>query len=228
MQKEWSNDEGQAAAERHKVELIENFRWVRSELNAFNPDLVVVWGDDQYENFREDIVPSFSVLAYEEFAAKPHEHYPLNPWGEAGDTEFRFKGQQLAGKYLATRLLEQGFDVAYAYKPHHDAMSHAFLYTALYLDWDRQGFEYPILPVAVNCYGRALTKTRGRPINNLANVPQGEDLDPPPPQPWRCFDLGAEVAKAFAASPWRVALIASSSWSHAFLTSKYSYFHPDV
>ena len=31
-----------------------------------------------------------------------------------------------------------------------------------------------------------------------------------------------------AASPWRVALIASSSWSHAFLTPKHHLLHPDV
>jgi hypothetical protein len=31
-----------------------------------------------------------------------------------------------------------------------------------------------------------------------------------------------------AASPWRVAVLASSSWSHNFLTSRYDFFHPDV
>ncbi len=31
-----------------------------------------------------------------------------------------------------------------------------------------------------------------------------------------------------AESPWRVALIASSSWSHAFLTPKHHLLYPDV
>jgi len=31
----------------------------------FNPDLVLVWGDDQYENFQEDIVPAFCLLGYD-------------------------------------------------------------------------------------------------------------------------------------------------------------------
>src|SRR5437763_8272725 len=50
---------------------------------------------------------------------------------------------------------------------------------------------------------------------------------PPGPNPRRCFDIGAATAKALADSPWRVALIASSSWSHAFLTPKNHYLYPD-
>ena len=32
--------------------------------------------------------------------------------------------------------------------------------------------------------------------------------------------MGAATVRALKDSPWRVALIASSSWSHAFLTKK--------
>ncbi|HLF78949.1 MAG TPA: extradiol ring-cleavage dioxygenase [Dehalococcoidia bacterium] len=229
MRREWAQDDGVAASDRHRAALIENFRWVRSELDAFNPDLVLVWGDDQYENFREDVVPAFSVLAYDRFEAKPWEHRRgLNSWNEPPETEFRYKGHQSAGKYLASRLLRDGFEPAYAYQPLHDGMAHAFLNTALYLDWDRKGLPYPILPFAINCYGSGLIKLRGGVLNNLADIPEGEDIDPPSPQPYRCFDIGAAIARAMAASPWRVALVASSSWSHSFLTSRYSYFHPDV
>jgi hypothetical protein len=28
-------------------------QWSRQELDAFNPDLVIIFGDDQYENFRK-------------------------------------------------------------------------------------------------------------------------------------------------------------------------------
>jgi len=54
------------------------------------------------------------------------------------------------------------------------------------------------------------------------------ELDPPSPTPGRCFDLGAACARALTASPYRVALIASSSWSHAFLTRKHYYLYPDL
>jgi hypothetical protein len=228
MRVEWADDEGQAASDRHRAALIDNFHWARNELDAFNPDLVLVWGDDQYENFREDGVPAFSVLAYDAFDAQPWHHWPNNVWDEPVDKNFHFEGQRSAGKYLATKLLEDSFDVVYAYKQRFEGMPHAFLNTALYLDWDRQGFPYPMLPFAINCYGRGLIHSRGRVLNQLSDVPMGEDLDPPSPQPSRCFDVGRAIGRAMHASPWRVALIASSSWSHSFLSSKSSFFHPDV
>ena len=40
--------------------------------------------------------------------------------------------------------------------------------------------------------------------------------------------MGAATARALRESPWRVALIASSSWSHAFLTNKHHQLYPDV
>ena len=41
------------------------------------------------------------------------------------------------------------------------------------------------------------------------------------------MEVGAALAAAIEASPWRVALIGSSSWSHAFLASKTGYLFPD-
>jgi hypothetical protein len=54
------------------------------------------------------------------------------------------------------------------------------------------------------------------------------DLDPPAPTPKRLFDLGAATARILAGSPYRVALLASSGWSHAFLTAKNHFLHPDT
>ena len=33
-----------------------------------------MWGDDQYENFKEDIVPPFCVLAYDDQDIQPWAH----------------------------------------------------------------------------------------------------------------------------------------------------------
>src|SRR6266550_5559422 len=186
MRQEYGSDEGLGAAKRHREALVAGFRDARRRLDAFNPDVVLIWGDDQYENFKEDVVPAFSVLAYEGFEAEPWAHARgPNSWDEPADKKFSFNGHRSAGKYLATRMLESGFDIAYAYQPNHDSMPHAFLNSALYLDYDRKGFDYPILPFAINCYGRALIGLKGRPLNNLADLPEGELLDPPTPQPYR-------------------------------------------
>ena len=97
----------------------------------------------------------------------------------------------------------------------------------LFLDWDRRGFDIPVVPFAINCYGRRVIAARGY-MESLANPIPEADFDPPSPSPARCFDLGAACARALARSPWRAALLASSSWSHAFMTRKHSFLYPDT
>jgi hypothetical protein len=188
-----------------------------------------MWGDDQYENFKEDIVPPFAVLAYEDQDIQPwaHRRSPDNPWNEPADKTFRVRGHKEAGKYLASRLIEAGIDVAYAYKPLHNPMGHAFENTLLLLDDQRVGFDYPLVSFTVNCYGRRVNAARGLRLP-LAMRDQTRNLDPPSPNPHRCMEVGAATARIMADSPWRVALMASSSWSHSFLTEKNYQLWPDV
>jgi hypothetical protein len=82
-----------------------------------------------------------------------------------------------------------------------------------------------VLPFHVNCYGNQLL--RGARADATARK-NSMEISPPSPSPRRCFDVGRATARFFAASPWRVALIASSSWSHATLTAKHGRLYPDV
>src|SRR5262249_54082880 len=120
---------------------------------------------------------------------------------------------------------ESGFDVACSYKLHHAAeMGHAHTRTVLYLDYDRRGFDYPVIPFHVNCYGSNLRVRSGH-----LPMLDGQPVRPPPaPMPWRCYDLGKRVAEIIQDSPWRAAVIGSSSWSHGTLTAKHSFLYPDV
>ena len=68
MRQEYGDDEGMTAAVRHREFLVTQFRKARQILDDFQPDFVVLWGDDQYENFKEDIIPPFCVFAYDAFA----------------------------------------------------------------------------------------------------------------------------------------------------------------
>lgn len=61
MREEWSTDGGATAARSHRECCFAAFRAVRGQLDRFQPDLVLVFGDDQYENFIEDIVPPFCL-----------------------------------------------------------------------------------------------------------------------------------------------------------------------
>jgi hypothetical protein len=229
MQREYGDDGGTASAKVHRESLVNHFRHARKLLDDFRPEVVVIWGDDQHENFTEDLIPPFCVQAYDQVEARHRARdSAANVWGEGPDKVFRINGHREAGKYLARRLLEQGVDMPYSYKPlHHQGLAHAFLNTVLYLDYDRVGFPYPVVTFQVNCYGRRVIAQRGG-RGSLANPLSDADLDPPSPTPKRCMEVGAAAARAMRESPWRTALIASSSWSHAFLTDKNHQLYPDI
>ena len=225
MQAEWGDDEGITAHKAHRARVFKAFRKIREEIDAFQPDFILIWGDDQYENFKEDIIPPFCALAYEQLTFQPYQRLRGRPniWGEPNDKVFTSPGHHAAGRFLTSRLLEEGIDMAYAYRPlHEDGLGHAFANTLLFLDLDRKGFRYPILPVAVNCYGSSVIRNRG------GGAQYSEEPDPPSPSPSRCFALGQATARVLKESPWRVVLMASSSWSHAFLTEKNHWIYPDL
>jgi Catalytic LigB subunit of aromatic ring-opening dioxygenase len=241
MQAEWADPA--AAAARHREAMRTGLKRVRQAIADFRPDFVLIWGDDQYENFKETVVPAFSVLAYGDREIRPWAQASAsamfdantldewgggrpNVWGERGDTTRLVRGHREAAKHLATALLEADFDVAYAYEPlHHPGLPHAFLNALLYLDYDREGFDWPVVCMPINCYGRAVLSYKGF-VSRWAD--RGRPADPPSPSPRRCFDLGAACARILKASPWRVAVLASSSWSHAFLVDKTFRIAPDV
>ena len=228
MRAEWSTDKGAAAGAVHKKRCFDAFRAVRRVLDDFAPDFVVIWGDDQYENFKEEIIPPFCVFAAPEIVCSPFKrmtafNQPENHWHEPNDTTFTLKGHPAGAKHLVTELLNAGVDMPYAYSVRYEnGLAHAFINTVLYLDADRKGWTYPVVPFHVNCYGSVVIQRRGG-----GGTPTGEP-DPPGPTPARCFDVGAATARALKNSPWRVALIGSSSWSHAFLTAKTHWIEPDV
>jgi hypothetical protein len=232
LRADYADDHGAAAATRHRAAMLVGLRRARAALDAFKPDFIVVWGDDQYENFREDVIPAFTVLAYPTLELQPWKKMSSsivgkpNYWDEPKDIVRTVYGHPEAAKELASGLLEAEFDVAYAYKPlHFDGLPHAFLNAVSYLDFDRVGFPYPLVPIAVNCYGRRVISYHGS-FSTFADA--GRPLDPPSPSPKRCFDLGAAVARVCKSSPYRIALCASSSWSHAFMVDKTWRLNPDI
>jgi hypothetical protein len=201
MRQEYGADAGLSAARRHREALVTQFRKARRMLDDFAPDFVVIWGDDQYENFKEDLIPPFCVLAYEAFEPRPWEQARgPNVWGEPKDKSFAFNGHRSGAKFLAGGLLEEGFDVAYAYKPLHHELGHAFLNTLLFLDYDRHGFAHPVVPLQVNCYGQRVVAQRGG-VPDLANLPTEATLDPPSPAPSRQISRDASPLKVAGRPP---------------------------
>jgi hypothetical protein len=224
MQAEWADPTGAAA--RHRADLLACLDTVRAAIDEFAPELVVIWGDDQYELFREEVVPPFCVLAFDDLTVRPFAgRSGPNVWGEDERTEVTVRMSRTVGRRFAAELLRAGFDVAYAYRPRDGVpFPHAFLNALLYLDYHRdKGFPYPVLPISVNCYGSRVIAGRGGMARG-----EGQPPDPPSPSPQRCMELGAAIARIASEGSSRVALLASSGWSHAFLTDKTWRLRPDL
>ncbi len=209
MQREIGDDWGTTAAAIHREKVVESFRVLRKEIDDFKPDAILIWSKEQLENFGPDAMPPFCIYAYDDFKIKRFE-----------DTEMDVHIHRQAAKHLAAKLTESGFDVAYSYKPLHIQLAHTFAGLITYLNWDKQGLPYPIIPFYVNSFGHWHLTRDG--------YSRPDELDVPPPPPWRCFDLGAATARILKDSPWRVVILAGSSWSHASYMKKTSFLWPDV
>src|SRR5437016_12227780 len=100
LRKELRNDWGASSAARGREVYRAHFAEARRVIDEFNPDVVIMWGDDQYENFKEDIVPPFAVLAYDDQELQPWENRrtPLNPWNVTSTNKMAVRGHGVYGQ----------------------------------------------------------------------------------------------------------------------------------
>ena len=119
MRKEWADP--LAAAKEHRRRLVHGFREARKALDAFDPDFVLIWGDDQYENFREDGVPSFCVFACDEIESRPYARYS----GAGGECLGRGQGHRFPHERPSRRRLDTGGEADRAGLRHQLRLSHA-------------------------------------------------------------------------------------------------------
>ncbi|MCH8281358.1 MAG: hypothetical protein IIC96_11830 [Chloroflexi bacterium] len=242
MQEQYSNEKVLAAE--HQERMIEAFRQVRRAIDDFGPDAVIIFGDDQYENFKEDCIPPFCVHIRDSMESQPFLHEMLGPgagnnvWGEAADKTFVHRGDRKLSKHIVTELLERSFPMSYSLTNSHHAeqhgpttLTHAFLNALLYLDWDRKGFDYPVVPIQVNAYGKNVVQSRGFISHldpNRKNEPFGDEFGPPAPNANTCVQLGKHVRSILEELPGKYVVMASSGWSHAFLVAKHHWLYPDI
>jgi hypothetical protein len=98
------------------------------ELDRFNPDVVIIFGDDQYENFKEGDHPAL-------LRAGVRDRLPLRPrtgaerWGEGPETEFRIRDTEAASTDAAADRAEHRRPTPTSRPPE---LSHAFANTILF------------------------------------------------------------------------------------------------
>ena len=160
---------------------------LRQKLEAFDPDVVIVVGDDQHENLVDDNMPPFSIFMGEEVEASVSLRYLNQPKSE-NRTKYRVDAK-LAGALVAG-LMDEGFDPAYSKRTRYDGgLGHAFARVLKFLTPDA---SRRIIPVMVNTYY------------------------PPAPSAHRCAQFGVALAKLIGRFPSadRVVVIASGGLSH--------------
>jgi hypothetical protein len=187
------------------------FATLREKLAAARPDVLLVFGDDQYEQFRFTNFPAFAICLAETFdgTAPPIFSGGLmrKGWpGESAEDRVRVRGHPELGKQLTMGLMAHGFDISFCAdlpdKEH--GLGHAFTHPSYQLDPD---YSIPILPFFINCYY------------------------PPQPTGERCYELGRVVRQLLEDAPitLRVAVLGSGGlwhtplWPDAYLDEAFDH-----
>ncbi|MDH3445896.1 MAG: protocatechuate 3,4-dioxygenase [Deltaproteobacteria bacterium] len=172
---------------------------VGDALRKANADVVVVFGDDQHEQFGDDNMPTFaiyhgkSIPVVRDSGLRPAgwKDSERRGWAETGD---EYANDDELADYLIRTLTSDEFDIARCNRLRKEiGVGHAFsfLYRRVL-----PGGRIPMVPVMVNTY-----------------------YPPNQPTPKRCYAFGKAVRKAIESwnSDKRVALMASGGLSHVVI-----------
>ena len=189
-----------------------NLQALGDRLRQADPDVILVIGDDQHEQFHSDNMPMFCV--YHGNAVQMVRKNPKKgqkPSGSQAWKAARLDELQIAadealegprerpadqelGEHLIASLRDDNFDVAASNELRPEVgLGHAFKFLYQHL---LPGTEIPIAPVMVNTF-----------------------FPPNQPTPGRCYALGQALRKAVEAWPKnkRVAIVASGGLSHTII-----------
>jgi hypothetical protein len=203
---ELGDDNGLSHDKKNQQRIVDAFQVLHDKLHAWNPDVVIVVGDDQAENFTRDNIPTFCLYTGSEVDAYPFHRSmaAVNLWQGKPDAKYTYRCAGQLGQEMVAHLIRDGFDMASSteLKGWRWGLPHAHINPLLFLDPEG---KFPILPLFVNCYGEEA----------------GEGY-PPRPTAKRCYELGQSIRRFLDGRAERVAVVGSSSWSHSFLTHKYN------
>jgi aromatic ring-opening dioxygenase LigB subunit len=112
---------------------------LKERLHALKPDLLVMIGDDQDENFDERNLPQFAVYVGGDFDAVDR-HAP--------DKRYHFRSDSAVGAAILEQSIDAGFDLASTKRFENDALlSHAHREPLVFLD---SAGSLPVLPIFIN------------------------------------------------------------------------------
>jgi hypothetical protein len=202
---ELGQDNGLSQDIEDQKRVVESFKALHDRLHEWGPDVLMIIGDDQTENFKEDNLPPFCLYTGAEVDGYPFQRPAarVNLWGASPETRFTFPCAKGFARDMRNFLIRGGFDLASSssLKGWEWGLAHAIINPLVFLDPEG---KFPLLPLFVNCYGEEA----------------GPDY-PPRPTPQRCYQLGQAIRRFLDTRTERIAVVASSSWSHSFLAHKF-------
>ena len=168
-------------------------------LTKSKADVVVVFGDDQQEQFHDDNMPTFSVYHGKSLPVVTHTGRNPAAWKNAEEhgwaqTAPEYETNSDLANHLICSLVNDEFDIARCNKLRPEiGVGHAF---SFFYRRVLPGGKLPMVPVMVNTY-----------------------YPPNQPTPKRCYTFGQAVRKAIEswASEKRVAVMASGGLSHVVI-----------
>lgn len=168
-------------------------------LQKAKADLVVVFGDDQHEQFHDDNMPMFALYHGKSLPVVKHTRRNPAAWKKAEENGWAETADEYAtGHELAAHMIQSlvadEFDIARCNEFRKEiGVGHAFsfLYRRIW-----PGGKLPMVPLLVNTY-----------------------YPPNQPTPKRCYAFGQAVRKAIESwdSDKRVAVMASGGLSHVVI-----------
>jgi 3-O-methylgallate 3,4-dioxygenase len=160
---------------------------LREKVAAFEPDVLIVIGDDQHENLVDDNMPPFTIYMGQEAEASVSLRYLQQ---RKSENRTKYQVDANLAKELIDGLMDEGFDPAYSKQTRYDGgLGHAF---ARVLKFLLPKAQCRIVPVMVNTYY------------------------PPAPSPQRCVKLGQALKTILGrlANTQRVVIVGSGGLSH--------------
>lgn len=173
---------------------------LQEKLAEVKPDIAIVIGDDQWELFRDEGVPTFALYLGDQLYDEPKapevvagldQSLQAAQWAQHGDAMAWHQTHAELSAAITDHLCVREFDIArFTTQMPDRTLGHAFTFPRYRMALP---IETPIVPIFINTY-----------------------FPPNVPTPGRCFDLGVAMAEAIRnwQSDARVAVITSGGLSH--------------
>lgn len=213
MQDEWDGDQGAAIGKQAQEGQIQAFQKLRAALDEFRPDFMLCIHRDQFGGRDATERPQYWLNAYEKADVKFYNSNDprTDPYfGDDPDKVYAIAGHREGALYLADGLRKAGLNPKVFDAPTSNTGIGAHGQAGVFhLNWDQRDFPTPVVPFAVDPW------RFGRRRNNEGLSTLDVSHPEPPLTPREGFELGRNIARIYKASPWRVALVASTAWGGA-------------